>query len=170
MVHPLIRPAITSKPHDFIHLYFRNYKPDHSHIAQLYQSGLSLREIQIKTGVSKASVRRSLIKSGVRIRGYSKELNKQSGLHTNKPRLKPPFGFWFLEGQITKHPKEYPVLLQIIKRWKSGQSLNSISDILNRQQIRSPRGKKWSWNSIATIIERIKEGILIQKGEDYELR
>ena len=170
MVHPLIRPAITSKPHDFIHLYFRNYKPDHPQIAKLYQSGLSLREIQIKMGVSKASVRRSLIKSGVRIRGYSKELNKQSGSHAFKPRLKPPFGFWLLEGQITKHPKEYPVLLQIIKRWKSGQSLNSISDILNRQQIRSPRGKKWSWNSVATIIDRIKEGILIQKGEDYELR
>ena len=169
-MHPLIRHAITSKPHDFIHLYFRNYKPDHPQIVKLYQSGLSLREIQIKTGISKASVRRSLIKSGVRIRSYSKELNKQSGSHTSKPRLKPPFGFWFIENQITRHPKEYPVLLQIINRWKSGQSLNSISATLNRQQIRSPRGKKWSWNSVTTIIERIKTGILIQKGEDYELR
>jgi len=45
-----------------------------------------------------------------------------------------------------------------------------ISNALNRQQIRSPRGSKWSWNSVTSIIERIKKGILIQKGEDYELR
>ena len=170
MVHPLISHAISSKPHDFIHLHFRNYKPDHSQIAHLYQSGLSLREIQIKTGTSKASVRRILIKSGIPIRNYSKQVTSQNPVINNRPRLKPPYGFWYIDNKISYHPKEYPILLQIIKRWKSGQNVNSIADALNRQQIRSPRGSKWSWNSVSSIIERIKKGILIQKGEDFELR
>src|SRR5665213_1061629 len=87
-----------------------------------------------------------------------------------KKNWKPPCGFCYFEGRITRHPKEYPVLLTIIRRWKSGQSANSIATWLNGKGIASPMNRNWSWNSITNIIQRIKSGELIKKGERYELR
>lgn len=68
--------------------------------------------------------------------------------------MKPPYGFWFLIGEVQKHPKEYPVVLEIVERWKSGQNMNSIATWLNRRGVKSPMNKKWSWNSINNILTR----------------
>lgn len=59
-----------------------------------------------------------------------------------------------------QQPKEYPFVLEIIVRWKSGQSMNSIATWLNKLIIKSPMNKKWSLNSIDNIFKESKADIL----------
>jgi hypothetical protein len=104
------------------------------------------------------------------LRSFSKESPNKASFHSGKRGAKPPYGFWYVEGELIRHPKEYLILLKIIQRWEKGQSLNSIATELNNKKIPSPMGKKWSWNSIDNIIKRIKNGQLVKKGDNYELR
>lgn len=170
MVNPVIRHAMFTEPHDFIHLQFRNSKAEHPKIIELYNKGLSLREIESQCGVAKSVVRKILIKSQIPLRSFAKENPNRADFITAKRGAKPPYGFWYIEGCLVRHPKEYPVLLQVISQWKKGQPLNSIATQLNSKKVPSPMGKKWSWNSIDNIIQRIKTGHLVQKGDHYELR
>lgn len=170
MVNPVIRHAMLGNPHDFMQLQFRNYRGNPSEIIKLYESGLSLADIELKTGISKSIVRRTLLKHNISLRNSSNQKHTSNYFLNAKSRMKPPYGFWYIDGKVVRHPKEYLILLQVIKMWKKGQSLNSIATQLNDKKVPSPMGKKWSWNSIANIIQRIKAKKIVQKGEDYELR
>ncbi|OYZ21033.1 MAG: hypothetical protein B7Y39_10135 [Bdellovibrio sp. 28-41-41] len=170
MVTSACKQAMSLKSHDFIHLDFSNYYTHTPEVIKLYEKGLSLRDIETRMGISKTRVRGLLLKAGVPLRDSLKERGRATQGTRSKKAAKPPYGFCFSEGQIVRHPKEYPHLLAIIGRWKSGQPLNSIATWLNGKKVRSPMGKEWSWNSIANIIQRIKTGQLIEKDGYYELR
>jgi hypothetical protein len=156
--------------HDFISLRINKLRQYDSKVVRLYKMGLSLREIESQEGLPKTTIRSMLIRSKVPLRPMREEVARVSKGNRGKKNWKPPFGFCYFEGRITRHPKEYPILLTIIRRWKSGQSANSIAKWLNGQGIASPMNCSWSWNSVTNIIQRIKTGKLIQKGERYELR
>jgi len=161
---------MSPKSHDFIHLEISNCNQQTPEIIKLYEKGLSLRDIESRLGISKTKVRSLLLKAGFPLRDSAEEKCRATQGTKSKKAVKPPYGFCFDEGRVVRHPKEYPHLLAIIQRWKSGQPLNSIATWLNGKRIRSPMGKEWSWNSIANIIQRIKTGQLIEKGGYYELR
>ncbi len=131
---------------------------------------MSLSDIEAHVGISKGKVRGLLLRAGISLRNQHDEIGRISQRTKSKKAAKPPYGFCFYEGQIVKHPIEYPHLLSIIQKWKTGHSLNSIATWLNGKKVRSPMGKQWSWNSIANIIQRIKTGQLVEKGGKYELR
>jgi len=162
--------AILTKSHDFKPLEFSNYPKNHDKVIKLYKKGLSLREVEKRAHISKTKVRDILIKAKIPLRAVREETQMATGRTRTKKNVKPPYGFCYFDGRVLKHPKEYPVLLSIITRWKSEQSLNSIATWLNGKRIPSPMGKKWSWNSVVNIIQRIKNGQIVQKGEHYELR
>lgn len=170
MVNQSSRQATVLVPNDFIQLTISNYNESLPEVVDFYEKGLSLRDVAGRTSISKSKVRKLLLNSGVSLR----ETNKGSRLITSKTKSKlcskPPYGFCFHEGRIVVHPKEYPHLLAIIARWKKGQALNSIAKWLNGKRVPSPMGKLWSFNSIDNIIKRIKDGHLVQKGDQYELR
>jgi hypothetical protein len=87
-----------------------------------------------------------------------------------KVQARPPFGFCFLDGEITKDTREYPVLTLIHSRWKSGQNANSITAFLNARGIRSRLGKEWSWRAVRNIVQRFEQNKIVINGGTYELR
>lgn len=158
------------KSHDFIQLTFSNSTAFDPKVVDLYKKGNSLRDIEKLIGLSKSKVRSALIRNEIPLRPLLGENNRTSQRTAGKKNTKPPYGFAYLDGVVVRHPKEYPILLTIIRQWKSGQSLNSIAVQLNGKRVPSPMGKTWSWNSIDNIIKRIKTGHLVQNGDHYELR
>ena len=158
------------KSHHFIPLEFGNYDRHLEKVAELYNQGLSLCDIARDVGLTKATVRNLVLRAGIPLRPLRAGKGPVNSRVHGKRHAKPPYGFAYFEGCIVKHPKEYPFLLSIIGQWKSGRSLNSIATNLNDKRVPSPMGKKWSWNSIANIIQRIKSGQLVPIGDKYELR
>ena len=157
-------------PHDFIGLRISNSRTQVEKIAVLYKKGLSLRDIESREGLPKTTIRSLLLRAKVPLRPMRDEVRKASRGTRGKMNAKPPYGFCYFEGRITRHPKEYPMLLNILRRWKSGQAANSIATWLNGKGVASPMNRSWSWNSVTNIIQRVKNGSLIQKGDQYELR
>mgnify|MGYP006087977381 CR=1 FL=1 len=170
MVTHVQQQAMWPKPHNFIQLTFSNSPGTDRNIADLYVKGNSFRDIEKLLGISKTKVRDTLIRLEIPIRPTFEETQRATQVRSGKKNVKPPYGFVYFEGRVVKHPKEYPVLLSIINRWKADQSLNSIATKLNEKRVPSPMGKCWSWNSIDNIVKRIKNGHLVQNGDQYELR
>lgn len=170
MVTSASRKAMSPQPHDFIYLEITNYDHLRGEVASLYQSGLSLRDIEKRMSLSKTKIRDLLLRAGVTLRSFEKTSMGVGVRSRVKWNIKPPFGFWYVEGLMQTHPKEYPILLGIIRRWKSGDSLNSIATRLNDKKVQSPMGKKWSWNSINNIIQRVIKGELVERNGKYELK
>lgn len=144
------------KPHDFIHLEIRNYDKYLAQVAELYTAGNSLREISRIVDLSKTKVRDLVLRAGIPLRSMRNEKGELVVGTRGKRNVKPPYGHWFLGGELQQHPKEYPVVLEIVERWKSGHTMNSIATWLNRRGVKSPMNRKWSWNSVKSVIVRFK--------------
>ena len=96
-------------------------------VAELYAQGLSLREITRIVDLSKTKVRDLVLRAGIHLRSMRNEKGQLVLGSRGKRNVKPSYGYWFLNGEVQKHPKEYPVVLEIVARWKSGQTMNSIA-------------------------------------------
>lgn len=161
LVTPGLQQAMWPKPHDFINLQIRNYDKYLEKVAELYKNGNSLREISILVDLPKTKVRDLVLRAKIPLRSMRNEKGELIVGARGKRNAKPPYGYWFLEGQLQLHPKEYPIVLQIIERWKLGKSMNSIAMWLNGRGIKSPMNKKWSWNSVKNIIARNEKDKII---------
>jgi len=158
------------EPHDFIHLEITNSSHFKAEVADLYQKGLSLRDIEKRIPLSKTKIRDLLIQAQVPLRTLRNESGGLAVRKLVKRHAKPPYGFWYVNGKMEQHPQEYPVFLGIVKRWKKGEALNSIATFLNAKKVKSPLGKQWSWNSIKNITQRIESGQIIEREGKYELK
>ena len=156
MVSLTCKQASWGKPHDFISLEIRNYDQHLAKVAELYAAGCSLRDIAKQIDLSKTKIRNLVLRAGIPLRTLRDENGRLMVGSRGKRRSKPPYGFWYLHGEIQSHPKEHPVVLEIIDLWKSGYSMNSIATVLNKRGVKSPMNKRWSWNSVKNIISRIK--------------
>lgn len=150
------KQAMSLKPHDFIHLEIRNNNKYLEKVAELYRNGHSLRDIAKQIDLSKTKIRDLVLRAGIPLRTMRNEKGQLVLGTRGKRGTRPPYGYWYLDGQLQRHPKEYPVVLEIIERRKAGQSRNSIATLLNRRGIKSPMNRKWSWNTITNILERLK--------------
>ena len=139
---PAAHWAMLGKPHDFIRLEIRNYDKYLTQVAELYTAGNSLREISRIVDLSKTKVWDLVLRAGIPLRSMHNEKGELVLGTRGKRNAKPPYGYWFLNGELQQHPKEYPVVLEIIARWKSGQTMNSITTWLNRRGVKSPMKKK----------------------------
>jgi hypothetical protein len=154
-----------ANPHDFISFSYLEKQAAIPEMARLYKKGLSLRDISARLEIPKTVVRSELLRTGISLRASSKDLNSNPKRPKGKLATKPPYGFCYFEGEITKHPKEYPVLQSIHKQWKLGVNANSIAEKLNEKRIPSPMNKEWSWNSVKNIIDRFNAKKIIQSGD-----
>lgn len=161
--------AILANPHDIIQFSYLEKQALLPEVARLYKKGLSLRDIAKHCDISKTAVRSELLKGGIPLREPTGELKFTNWTKKGKTSSKPPFGFCYFEGQVTKHPKEYPILQLIYKRWNLGANANSIADQLNDKKIHSPMNKEWSWNSVKNIIDRFKNKKIFNKDGKLEL-
>lgn len=156
MVTSACKQAMWNEPHDFIHLEIRNNDTHLEKVAELYKSGHSLRDIAKQIDLSKTKIRDLVLRSGIPLRTVCNEKGRLVLGTRGKRGTKPPYGYWYLDGQLQRHPKEHPVVLEIIGRWKAGHSRNSIATWLNGRGIKSPRNLKWSWNTVTNILECLK--------------
>jgi hypothetical protein len=76
---------------------------------------------------------------------------------------KRPFGFADLEGKLVVDLHEYKVLLEIHKRWRSGESLRAICRILNSRGVKARTARSWKHNTIKQIIERHEQTLKAKK-------
>jgi hypothetical protein len=143
--------------HDFIELSPRTQARITEKCAHLYEKGLSLRDIEERTGIAKSSIRATLQKNGFALRnplnGNAKKIdNKRTkrGGHT-------PYGYAYLDGQLVIDPKEQNALRKILQFHKSDMSNQAIANELNHQKISTRSGKPWIRSVIRTIINREEE-------------
>lgn len=139
--------------HDFIELFPRTPSRIYEECAPLYESGLSIRDIEERTGIPKSTVRETLKKSGMALRNplngnaiHIDRLHTKRGGHT-------PYGYAYLDGQLIIDPKEQIIVRKILKLHQSGLSGNAIAKELNRQKIPSRTGKSWSPCVVRRIIK-----------------
>lgn len=152
--------------HDFIELSPRTPSRIYEKCAPLYESGLSIRDIEERTGIPKTTVRETLIKNGMALR------NPQDGNASNIDRTKnksgghTPYGYAYLDGQLLLDPKEQIIVRKILKLHQSGLSGNAIARELNNQKIPSRNGKSWSPSVVREIIRRNKSNKTKTGGSD----
>jgi len=140
--------------HDIIKFSPRTQEHIFHECAPLYEKGMSLREIEEKTGIPKTTIRETLTSHGMVLR---KAPDRQSS-ENKKPikRRTPviPYGYAWLEGQMIMEPKEYKIVLKILGLWEKGLSCRAIAKKLNEQNTPTRMGKKWNKTVIGSIIQR----------------
>ena len=139
--------------HDFIELSPRTPSRIYEECAPLYESGLSIRDIEERIGIPKSTVRETLKKNGMALRNplngnaiHIDRLHTKRGGHT-------PYGYAYLDGQLIIDPKEQIIVRKIMKLHQSALSGNAIAKELNRQKIPSRTGKSWSPCVVRRIIK-----------------
>lgn len=75
----------------------------------------------------------------------------------------PPYGYCYLDGRLTKDPREYPVLQIIRQQWTLQKSLVDIAMYLNNKKIKTRSLKIWRPPIILKIIKRLEEETLIRE-------
>lgn len=139
--------------HDFIELSPRTQSRIYEKCAPLYEKGLSIRDIEERTGIPKSTVREALTKSGMSLRnplnGNARQIDR---LHTKRGGHT-PYGYAYLDGQIIIDPKEQIIVRKILKLHQSGMSGNAIATELNHQKIPSRTGKTWRPCVVRRIIK-----------------
>ena len=152
--------------HDFIELSPRTPKRIYEKCAPLYESGLSIRDIEERTGIPKTTVRETLKKNGMALRnpqgGNASKINNTK----NKRGGHTPYGYAYLDGQLLVAPKEQVIVRKILKLHHSGLSRNAIARDLNNQKIPSRNSKSWSPSVVREIIKRNKSNQINPGGSD----
>lgn len=146
----------TSEPHyhhDFIELSLKTPARIFEKYAPLYEKGLSIRDIEERTGIPKSTVCENLKKSGMALRNplngnarHIDRLHTKLGGHT-------PYGYAYLDGQLLIDPKEQIIIRKILKLHQSRMSGNAIAAELNHQKIPSRTGKTWRPCVVIRIIK-----------------
>ena len=65
------------------------------------------------------------------IRDFKNANSKKHDLAKVRRSGNTPFGYTYLEGQFVVDPKEYKVVLDIYRQWKSGMSYRAVARALN---------------------------------------
>jgi hypothetical protein len=135
--------------------------------APIYQSGASLEKIAEQLQVAKTTVRTALIKGGVRTRPHAGTLDGRRALRERRTAgANAPYGYAFLDGKLTVHPKEIQNVRRIIQRRSAGLSFTAIAKELNAKSIAPRSGKRWDHSVISEIIRRESDESLKQaRGE-----
>ncbi len=123
--------------------------------AELYRLGHSIPEISRLTGVTKTTIRDSIVCASKTYLLVSKD---------------PYYGFCYFQGKIVPDPREYENLLFIHRMWRAGTNPNRVATKLNAKRIAARSASAWNRNSVVLILERFEKGIISIKGDKYELR
>ncbi len=116
-----------------------------------------MREIERQTGFVKTTIKKTLNSRGLTLRNYH---NRRKPKAKDPKAMRPgtiPFGYAYLEGKLVKDPKEYKIVLQIQRLWKSGKSCSDIAKVLNNQKTPTRMDKRWGKSVIARILKRHEE-------------
>lgn len=138
-------------------------------LAEMYNSGLSLRDIAKKTGYSKSAIRHKLGLMGVRLRPRLPKKYSSKSIFSRKTNITPYYGFCYFQGKMVKNPAEYDGLKLIYDLWIKDTNPNRIAEILNQKKIKPRIAKQWNRNSVISSITRFKDKKILLKGGELEL-
>jgi len=65
-----------------------------------------------------------------------------------------PYGFAYLEGKLVVDPREYKVVLSMVRLWQCGKSFKAIASHLNAKKIPTRLGRRWFGPTVAAIVRR----------------
>ena len=96
---------------------------------------MSLREIELRTGYAKSSIRDVLRPHGLVLRRVARG-RKSSPSTAGAMRLGViPYGYCYLDGKLVVDTREHDVVLQMVRMWQSGKSFGVIADYLNSRRV-----------------------------------
>lgn len=144
-------------PHDFIELSPRTPARIIEKCTPLYEKGLSLRDIEERTGIAKSTIRETLIKNGFALRNPINDNASKIDNKRTKRGGSTPFGYAYLDGTLLMDPKEQIAIRKILNLWKSGKSYQAIADELNDKKISTRSGKPWIRSVVRSLILKAKE-------------
>lgn len=107
--------------------------------APLCEQGLSLREMEERTGIAKTTIQETL-------QHLPRPVKKKSGFA--------PYGYIYFDGKLLLDPKEQLVIRKILKLCECGRNYQEIANELNAKEIRTRFGKQWGKSTIRSLILR----------------
>ncbi len=132
----------------------------------MYEKGLSIAIISDRTGYALSTIHNCLKNGKMTLRSSTKGNLKDKKRQHFKKFGPPPYGYCYLDGQLTKDPREYSVLQIIRQQWTLKKSLVDIASYLNGKKTRTRSQKIWRPPIISKIIKRLKEEALcLEKGK-----
>jgi hypothetical protein len=143
--------------HDFIPLSLRTKDRIFEKCAPLYKNGMSLRDIEERTGISKFLITKSFLKNNLPIRDFKNVKNLPEDCHSYKKVGQPPYGFTYLDGKLVLDPKEHLIVRKIMSLWHRGMSMRAIALELTAKKITNRKGTKWHHGVISSIIKHQKK-------------
>ncbi len=144
-------------PHDFIHISPKTKARIYKICGPLYQKGLSLRDIETRTGIPKTTIHESLQENGMALRNSAMTNQLKNNNQKFKCGGQAPYGFTYLDGQLVIDPKEHLICRKIFQLQQSGKSNQHIADELNHQNIPTRLKGTWQKSVINSIIKRHQE-------------
>jgi hypothetical protein len=138
--------------------------------AQLYNKGLSLKDISQQTGKAKSVIRENLARAGIELRSNVAVPISKMKAEGGKTNIRPPYGFCYFQGQIVPDQNEYENLILVFRLWKARTNPNRISDLLNEKKVAPRIAKFWNRNSVVNVITRFELKQIVLKGGQLELR
>lgn len=123
-------------------------------IVELYESGLTPRQIAKETGYSKTTVRSHLLQNKISLKP---SINSHAGQKIRKNyKLSgvPPYGFLFYKNKLVVHPEQVSTFIKIIELWKKDIPLREIARRLDSINAPSKNGKGWNHFTVTSIIKR----------------
>lgn len=120
----------------------------------LYQKGLSLKDISLNSNIPISTIRDTLVKAGVTLRTTKKSNLKSKNSKMTVFTGQIPYGYCLIEGKLISDPKEQKVINQIIQLWNKGMAFIAIKRWLNEHKIKSKHNRQWNDKTVAAIIRR----------------
>ncbi len=143
--------------HDYIDFFIASKQGINQRCNELYQSGLSIREIVIETNIPKTSVIEALYAAG-NIQSNDGGRKSITTLRATPSRKGvAPYGFAWFKSRLVAAPTEIETVRRIINYWQSGSTLRAITDHLNGHKIKTRNGGEWEHSLIRRIIMRHKK-------------
>ncbi|MDI3211746.1 recombinase family protein [Arthrobacter sp. AL12] len=77
--------------------------------------------------------------------------------------------YGWLQNGVDQHPDEAPVVCEIVKRFISGDSWNSIALDLNKRRIPTAKGKMWTAINVSNVAQLPRHyGVRSHNGQEYK--
>ncbi len=147
-------PVNLSNYHDIIKFSGEKSNSYFADFFDLYQKGLSLNDISLKTNQAVSTIRTVLVDGGVALRTNKKANGttiKESG-RTITGQV--PYGYCVIDGALVADPREQKVIQKILELWQSGMAYIAIKRWLNGKKIPSKWRRQWNDKTVAAIIRK----------------
>lgn len=148
--------------HDFIEITIHLITQENHDLRAFYEQGHSINEIADRLGLPYSTARDQLARQGVTLRTNKSVSFSKDQRQTFKNSAPPPYGFCYLEGQLQKDPREYPILQIIDKQIQLGRSPTEIARYLSGKELKTRHGKSWRQAHVFKIVQRLKTSNLNQ--------